>query len=448
MINTNKLWDICLESIQEELSKANFNTWFSNTYIQKENSGTIFLAVPSEFVRDWLSNKYHRLIISHINKNFPSVRAVEYVISKGKQKIKEDEHKDYISDSNKLPLENHYINRENNLNPRYVFKSFIVGPFNELAFAASQAIIKKPGVSYNPLFIYGPTGTGKTHLLQAAGNAIHKNFPKLRIMYCTLEKFSIDYVTSVQKNKPNIFKDKYRNYDVLIMDDIQFISGKEKTQEELFHLFNSLYEMNKQIIFSSDKHPNYIPGLEERLKSRFSAGMIVDVNEPETESKIAIIRTKLEDSDITLQEDVIEYLAKSLEGSIRELEGSLNAVLCQTQLKKRDLSVSEVKSLIKNNIRPAKNISIEEIVRTVSDFYNIESKLIYEKTRRKEIVRARQVIMYILREDFNISYPHIGQKLGGKDHTTVMHSCSKIKNASVKDVVLNQEVEQLRALFK
>ena len=377
------------------------------------------------------------------------IRNVEFVISKLSNKKPEGESSDQGSFVvNELPLKNLYVDKKDNLNPRYTFDSFIVGSFNELAYAAAQAIIKNPGHNYNPFFIYGPTGLGKTHLIQSIGNAIKEKSPTKEIHYIPLEKFAIDYVNALRNNKPNEFKQKYRKYDVLIIDDVQFISNKEKTQEELFHLFNSLYENNKQIIFSSDKHPNFIPGLEDRLRSRFGSGMIVDITEPDLESKMAIIKSKLDENGLSLSEDIVEYVATSISGSIRELEGSLNAIICQIQLKKRDMTLLEVKKLIKNNIKPSKNVSIQNIVKTISDFYEINEDSIYEKTRRKEIVRARQLIMYILREDFNISYPLIGQKLGGKDHTTVIHSCLKIKNDLKEDQKLIQDIEQIRTMFK
>ena len=252
---------------------------------------------------------------------------------------------------------------------------------------------------------------------------------------------------SLQRNRPNDFKQKYRKYDVLIMDDIQFITGKEKTQEELFHLFNELYEKNKQIVFSSDKHPNYIVGLEDRLKSRFGSGMIVDINTPDIESRIAILKAKIGESGITLADDVIEYVASSIEGNIRELEGSLNSILCHVQLKNKPLTLQEAKNLIKNNIKPKKNVSIKDVVKAVTNFYNIDEQSIYDKTRRKEIVHARQIVMFMLREDYNISYPMIGQKLGGKDHTTVIHSCMKVKNDLKLENDLLKEIEQIRIML-
>lgn len=448
MIDNKQLWDSCLEEIEQTVSKANFITWFKNTYLQKQDHGIAHIGVPNEFVRDWLQNKYEKTILKALMNYSNSIRGVKFSVYKTPPKNKIIQ-KNTISSYNELPLSTseNYVNQEDNLNPRYTFKSFIVGPFNELAFAASQAIINKPGVSYNPFFVYGPSGLGKTHLIQAIGNEIKERYPNKTVKYISLERFAIDYINAVRNNKPNEFKQKYRKYDVLIMDDIQFISNKEKTQEELFHLFNNLYETNKQIIFSSDKHPNYISGLEDRLKTRFSSGMIVDVTEPDFESRVAIIRSKALEAGVELQGDVVEYIASSISNSVRELEGSLNTILCQAQLKNREISLVEAKNLIKNNIKPKKNISIPEVVKIVSDFYNIDEQSIYEKTRRKEIVKARQVVMFILREDFNVSYPLIGQKLGGKDHTTVIHSCTKIKDELKSDTELTGEIEQIRILF-
>ncbi len=345
-------------------------------------------------------------------------------------------------------MSNLYIDKSNNLNPRYTFDSFIIGPFNDLAHAASQGVLKNPGVAYNPFFIHGNTGVGKTHLIQAIGNYIKKHGgDDKKIFYVTSEKFSVDYIKSLQNNTINAFKEKYRKYDVLIMDDIQFLSNKEKTQEELFHLFNTLYDNNKQIIFSSDKHPNFIPGLEDRLKSRFSAGMIVDISQPDYESRLAILKNKAESMSVFPQNEVLEYLASSLNVNIRELEGVLNTVMCHMQLKNKPLSINDVKNLIKNNTQPRKIISVKEVVKTIAGFYNIEDSSIYEKTRRKEVVKPRQIAMYILREDFNMSYPTIGQKIGDRDHTTVMHSCEKIKSEMKSDNLLAQEVDQIRVIL-
>lgn len=453
MANEQQLWDRALTEIESTVSKANFSTWFKNTSIIKEEEGTVYVGVPSEFVRDWLTNKFHKTILKSLRSAAESTRAVEYIVIKDPVKrervVAEAPQKPLET---KLSLEDFYVTRDDNLNPRYVFDSFIIGSFNELAYAAAQAIIEKPGKVYNPFFVYGGTGLGKTHMIQAIGNHIKMKYPNKKIYYLTSEKFSVDYIETVQENKMNpgkinSFKERYRNYDVLIMDDIQFLSNKEKTQEELFHMFNALYESGKQIIFSSDKHPIHLPAVEDRLKSRFSAGMIVDVQQPEFESRFSILKAKAQQMGFFPPDEIFEYLAANVQGNIRELEGSFNSIVCQSQLKNRHLDIHEIKQLIKSTVRPKKNMSAKEVVKMVSMFYNIEEDSLYEKTRRKEVVRPRQIAMYILREDFNISFPSIGQKLGGRDHTTVIHSCEKVKEDLKSDMVLMQEIEQIRAMF-
>jgi len=388
------------------------------------------------------------MIITTLRNFDQNIRNVEYVVQKDKTKIEKEvlSQRVHQSEIESLPLKKAEVNKENNLNERYSFNSFVVGPFNELAYSASQAIIKKPGV-YNPLFIYGSTGLGKTHLIQATGNKLQEMFPNITIFYTSSEKFSQDYVNALKNNKINQFKNRYRNYDILIMDDIQFFSGKEKLQEELFHLFNILYDRGKQIIFSSDKHPNYIIGLEDRLRSRFSAGMIVDVNKPDYESRAALLKTKSAEKGIEMSEEVIDFLATNIEGNVRELEGILNTVTIQTDIRNRRLTIGEVKSLIKNNVKPKKHLAVEEIVKIIAGYYNIDPQLIIEKTRKKEVVYIRQVTMYLLREYFNLSYPGIGKEIGGRDHTTVMHSCEKIKEKKENDPNLVQELEQLEAIL-
>ncbi len=445
MMDNKKLWDSVLVEMELNLSKPNFNTWFKDTAIIKQEDGAVYLGVPNTFVQDWLGSKFHNAILKSIRSLSPNIQSLHYIISKENPKEKIVIEKN-TQTTKELPMADIYINKDDNLNPRYTFESFIVGPFNEFAHAASQAIIKKPGIVYNPLFIYGGTGHGKTHLIQAIGNYV-KTTSNRKVFYTTSEKFSQEYVNALQLNKPNFFKEKYRKYDVLIMDDIQFFSGKMKIQEELFHLFNHLYDNNKQIIFSSDKHPGLIQDLEDRLKSRFSAGMIVDIPAPDNESRAAIIRMKSSSFPYPLNKEIIDYLAYSVVGNIRELEGIINTITCQMQLKNRDITLSEVKGLVKNNTKPKKLVSTKEVIKTVAEFYNIEEHLIYDKTRKKEIIKPRQIIMYILREDFNISYPAIGEKLGGRDHTTVMHSCEKIKNDIKLDELLTQEINQLRSIF-
>ena len=447
MANNSQLWNSVLSEVESQISRANFSTWFRNTYIAKQDDGMIYVAVPNEFVKEWLSTKFHKMILKSLRELSDGVRGLEYVIAKEQKKEeKEDANSKQCADTEKLPLAEVYVDRESNLNPRYTFNSFVIGSFNNLAYAAAQAIIKNPGLTYNPLFVYGGTGVGKTHLIQSIGNHLKKELGK-RVLYITSEKFLVDYISSLQNDTTNIFKEKYRNYDTLIMDDIQFLSNKEKTQEELFHVFNALYDSNKQIIFSSDVHPNFIPGLESRLKSRFSAGMIVDINQPEYEARSSIITLKLHSRGIQVPGDVVDYLALSIEGNIRELEGAINTLVCHASVGERGLTLDEVKRIIKHTEKPKKSVSVKDVVKTVAGFYDIEEKDIYEKTRRKEIVRPRQIVMYVLREDYDASYPMIGKNLGGRDHTTVMHSCEKLKKDITEDDVLRSEVEKIRSLI-
>jgi chromosomal replication initiator protein len=448
MMDNKQLWDSVLVEIELNISKANFNTWFKDTHVVKQDEGVVYLGVPNAFVREWLMNKYHSSILKLL-RGLAGVHAIEYIISKDDKRFKESgkEQPAIISTMKELPLSEYYINKEDNLNSRYTFETFVVGPFNELAHAASQAVTRKPGIVYNPLFVYGNTGHGKTHLIQAIGNYVKNTYKDKKVLYVTSERFASDIISGIQTGKIPQIKEKYRKYDMLIMDDIQFLSNKEKTQEELFHLFNTLHDNNKQIVFSSDKHPHLIPNLEDRLKSRFAAGMTVDIPAPDHESRAAILSAKSKVHNITLNPEVINFLAETIVGNIRDLEGALNLIVCQSQLKGRDLNLNEIRNVIKTSSKPKKAISIKEIIKTVADFYQIEEDSIYQKTRRKEIIKPRQIAMYILREDFNISYPSIGQKMGGRDHTTVIHSCEKVKNDLKNNNNLLQELNQIRTII-
>jgi chromosomal replication initiator protein len=449
LMDYKQLWQSVLVEMELGVSKANFTTWFKDTRIVKEDGGTIVLSVPNAFVKEWLLTKYHNSILRSLRNIENSIHAVEYVVNKEESKVRRLDDKAFAASGNnrELPLQEASVNKEDNLNPRYTFETFVIGPFNELAHAAAQAVIKKPGIMYNPLFIYGSTGHGKTHLIQAIGNHVKTVSPGKKVYYMTSEQFGQDCMNALQHQKMNVFKEKYRKYDVLIVDDIQFFSDKQKFQEELFHLFNTLYDNNKQIIFSSDKHPHFITGLEDRLKSRLSAGMTVDIPPPDKESRIAIISAKAKQQGVPLSPEIIDYLAHTLNGNIRELEGAVNSLLMQAELKGKEISMLEVRNYIKNNIKPKKTVAVKDVVRIISDFYNIKEESIYEKTRHKEVIRPRQIIMYILREDFNISYPSIGQKLGGRDHTTVIHSCEKVKNDIKEDQGLFDEISQIRTLL-
>lgn len=445
-MNCKQLWQSVLVEIELSISSANFATWFKDIRIVRDESGTIILSVPNAFVKEWLLTKYHSMILKSLRNIEPSVHAVEYTIIKDDLRRKEAPI-ETDKQARELPLPEMLVNKEDNLNPRYTFETFVVGPFNQLAHAAAQAVIKKPGIMYNPLFIHGATGHGKTHLIQAIGNHIKTSSPGKKVYYMTSEHFGQDCMNALQNQKMNFFKEKYRKYDVLIVDDIQFFSDKQKFQEEMFHLFNTLHDNNRQIIFSSDRHPYFITGLEERLKSRLSAGMTVDIPAPDKESRIAIVSAKASLLGVNLSGEIINYLAQTINGNIRDLEGAVNTLLCHAQLKNKDVTMADVRNYIKNHIKPKKTVAVKDVVKIVSDFYNVKEDSIYEKTRHKEIIKPRQIVMYILREDFNISYPSIGQKLGGRDHTTVIHSCEKIKTDLKADESLIDDVSQIRNLL-
>ena len=447
MTDFETTWEKASTNIELDISAANFNTWFKDTFISRMNDGVVTVAVPNQFVKNWLADKFHKTILKHLMEADDRIRSVEYTIDK-KEDPKEPPRRTTASPNNRLPIESLYINKDDNLNPKYTFDNFVVGDFNEVAYSAAQAIIKKQDVVYNPFFVYGSTGFGKTHLIQAVGNYLKKQQVHKKVYYLTTDKFQMEVVEQIGKlNRANDFKNKYRKYDVLIIDDIHFLAKKEKTQEELFHLFNFMYDNNKQIIFSSDKHPNQIPDIEERLRSRFNAGMTIDIQAPDYESRIEILRHKSITSEFALTEKVIEYLATTINGNIRELEGVLNSVILKSEVKGRELTLNEVKDLVKNNVKKKKVMKVEEIVQIVSDYYGIDEENVYKKIRKKEFVKPRQLIMYILREDFKISFPTIGEKLGGRDHTTVMHSCEKVTEELKDNPQLVSDLDAIRSMF-
>ncbi len=441
-----KMWQTALIEIQTDVSQANFSTWFKETNIVKEEEGVVYLGVPNSFTQEWLYKKFHNSILRILRQLNERVRALEYVIIK-EDKKGEHSKKSPLAPTLSIPLQDFYINKEDNLNPRYTFDNFVVGPYNELAHAASHTVIKSPGRVYNPLFVYGSTGRGKTHLIQAIGNEIKKTHPDKKVFYLTSERFGSEFFVAIQEGKVQSFKDRYRKYDVMIMDDVQFFSNKDKFQEELFHFFNTFHDTGRQLIFSSDRHPNIIPGLEDRLRGRFSVGMIVDIPEPDNESRAAIVKTKCALHSITLSDESIGLITAAIEDNIREIEGIINVIACQTQLRNRELTINEIKNILKNSSKPKKNVLVKDIIKTIAEFYNTDEESILNKTRRKEVVRPRQVIMYILREDFGVSFPSIGEKLGGRDHTTVIHSYEKIKGEVKNDTVLSQEITQIRSML-
>lgn len=446
VIDCKEVWSIAIEEIKNEVSAPNFKVLFTDTYISGCVNGVVSLSVSSVFVRDFIRDKFQSLVLRILRNIHPNIRGITYIITQRSRQKPEKREMAKKANNTQIPLNEFYVDKNDNLNPKYLFSSFVVGPFNQLAHAAAKLVTQRPGTTYNPLFIYGHTGHGKTHLIQAVGNALKKADKK--VFYVTSERFAVDFINSLQNGSANSFKDKYRQYDVLIMDDVQFLSTKEKTQEELFHLFNAMFDNNKQIVFSSDIHPSLMSGMEDRLRSRFSQGMIIDIPKPDLESRIAILASKAAQSGSVIENKILSLLAESIEGNIRELEGALNSLNLQAQINKHPLTFDEVYSYVQDNIKTKRKVTPKDVIIKVANMYNLEVNELFEKTRRKEIVHPRQLTMYILREDFKISYPLIGLAFGGRDHTTVLHSCEKVK----KDLAINgetwRELERIRSLFK
>ena len=448
----NKIWEGALTIIELSVSKGSFKTWFKETSLKNINNGVATIIVPNLFTKNWLSDKFDKIILkSLIDQDIP-VKSVSYVIGKISKKEETspgvEKTKSQSSKEVGLGLKTKTVNKDN-LNPKYSFENFVVGTFNEVAFQAAQVVIKNKEALYNPFFVYGNTGYGKTHLMQAMGNYIKEAQPEKRVYYITSEQFYMDVIDFIglKSNKTNNFKQKYRGYDVLIIDDIHFLSKKERTQEELFHLFNSLYNEGRQIILSSDKHPSQIHDIEERLKSRFSAGMVVDIQGPDYESKLEIIKNKLKERNIDVSVEIVEYVASAVKGNIRELEGILNNISINFEIYKKPPTMNSVKDILRVGSKSRGSFNYKRLFECVANYYNIEESKILNKTRKKEIVKPRQVIMYILREDFDYSYPSIGEKLGGRDHTTVMHSYEKIKNEIKTNPNTEKEVNDIRSMI-
>ena len=451
-MTNNELWQSVLNEIQLSISKPNFTTWFKNTNIISQKNGEIVIGVPNGFTKEWLENKYNKIIISALRNSIGRIKNVQYIISSSakpkeikEKKEKRSEDKKVLISKEQLDLREYKIDEVTNLNPRYSFDSFVVASFNELAHAAAQSVIKDLGKVYNPLFIYGGVGVGKTHLIQAIGNEIVKNNKNKNIVYVSSEKFGADLITSISEGKVEEFKSKYRKADVLIIDDIQFLAGKEKTQEIFFHTFNSLYEKNKQIILSSDRPPKAIATLEERLRSRFEGGMIADISMPEFETRLVILKKKAKELGIELSEEAFNYIASNIQKNIRELEGALNRVVAFMRLNNTTPNQKQLTQVLKTVIsNPQKRTNYKKIAEIVAEFYDININDLINRNRKQEVVKPRQIAMYLMREELKSSYPFIGQKLGGRDHTTAIYACNKIEEEIKNNNDLYQELNLIK----
>lgn len=446
-MNNDQLWQSILGEIELGLSRANFTTWFKSTYISLCENGKVIICVPNTFTKAWLEKKYHQEIANAFKSvGVDNIKEIIYKVEVKKPgpiddllkkiKIKKDEN---VND--KL-----IINRFG-LNSRYTFDNFIVGKNNELAHAASQAVAANPGHAYNPLFVYGGVGLGKTHLLQAIGHELSKKTDK--ILYVSCEKFTNDYVQSVRNGQAREFKDRYRNVDLLLIDDIHFMGGKDGTQEEFFHTFNELHQTNKQIVISSDRPPRAIPALEKRLLSRFHWGMIADISQPNLETRIAILEVKCREKNYKLEKEILSYIANNIQNNIRELEGALNRLIAYYEFNNTQPSIETTKNILAGIISgfQTKSTTPKTIVEAVAKFFEVNIRDLVGQSRKKELVVPRQIIMFLMRKEINSSYPAIGQELGGRDHTTAMHAFNKINREIEEDERMKQNINSIKQII-
>jgi len=450
LMDNEQLWQAVLGEIELTLSKASFTTWFKNTFIDSYEDGRIIICVPNTFTQAWLQKKYYQEIITAFrNITKETIKDVSYKIESRRpvnnisaQVITA------LGQEKKLSLPKQSGINRFGLNAYYTFANFIVGKGNELAYAACQAVATNPGRAYNPLFIYGGVGLGKTHLLQAIGNELCKKTEK--ILYVTSEKFSNDYINEVRSGRAKQLKEKYRNVDLLLVDDVQFMAGKDGTQEEFFHTFNELHQTNRQIVLTSDRPPKAIPALEKRLLSRFEWGMIADITAPDFETKIAILRNKCHEKNYPLGDDIINYLAVNINSNIRELEGALTRLITYFEFNNLPATLEGTKNILASTLAEfrEKNITNKNIIDAVSKFFDIEVKDLTGQSRKKELVFPRQITMYLLREELGASFPSIGHELGGRDHTTAIHACNKIIEDLKHNPKLKQQLLSIKQLLQ
>ncbi len=450
----NSLWQAVLGEIELSVSRASFVTWFKNTRLLRNKDKTLVIGVPNIFIKQQLERKYNSLISEVLQKNGVVPEKIEYKIhsiTSSPKKADEDAPVLINKSTEKVALQvrpsttstlTHAYRQ--GLNEKYTFENFIVGSGNELAYAACQAIAQSPGTKYNPLFLYGGVGIGKTHLIQAVGNAVLANNKSAHVVYVSTEQFVQEFLDAIRYKKNTDFAGYYRTADVLIIDDVQFIAGKEKTQEEFFHTFNALHQANKQIIISSDKPPKDIPTLEDRLRSRFAWGMSIDMQTPDFETRCAIIQTKASSHNVILPAPVVEYLATTVQTNIRELEGALNQLLafCEMRGLQPDLAIAT--SLLGATKTRPKHISAKQIIERTAKHFHVTVEEMLGPKRDKDIVVPRQVAMYILRSELHLSFPKIARELGRKDHTTAIHSVEKIEKESAYDVDIKSAINEIR----
>lgn len=447
MENIADLWNNALANIEKKISKPSFDTWLKSTKAHSLQGDTLVVKAPNEFARDWLEERYSQLISGILYDITGEELGVKFIIPQNQREEEADpplppKRKKNNEEQPELPL--------NMLNPKYTFDTFVIGSGNRFAHAASLAVAEAPAKAYNPLFIYGGVGLGKTHLMHAIGHYVLDHNPSAKVVYLSSEKFTNEFINSIRDNKAGDFRNKYRNVDVLLIDDIQFLAGKEQTQEEFFHTFNTLHEESKQIVISSDRPPKEIPTLEDRLRSRFEWGLITDITPPDLETRIAILRKKAKAEGLDIPNEVMLYIANQIDSNIRELEGALIRVVAYSSLINKDINADLAAEALKDIIPSSKPkvITIHEIQRVVGEHFNVKLEDFKAKKRTKSVAFPRQIAMYLSRELTDFSLPKIGEEFGGRDHTTVIHAHEKISKLRQTDSQFEKQIKELNEILK
>ncbi|MBE3594875.1 MAG: chromosomal replication initiator protein DnaA [Candidatus Carbobacillus altaicus] len=437
------IWHTILEELQKRLSKPSYETWFQDTQGYVIQNSELLIKVPNAFIKSWLQDNYIAYLATMIEEMHGTPLRPRFLTPEELPPT-QAETPAYLSASSQTLMQT--APEAEPLNPKYIFETFVVGHGNRFAHAAALAVAERPAKSYNPLFIYGGVGLGKTHLMHAIGHYVRKHHPQLKVVYLSSEKFTNEFIGAIRDSRTEVFRQKYRSVDLLLIDDIQFLAGKEQTQEEFFHTFNTLHEANKQIVISSDRPPKEIPTLEERLRSRFEWGLITDIQPPDLETRVAILYKKTKAEQLDIPNDVLLYIASQVSTNIRELEGALIRTVAYASLMNRDIDVPLAEEALKDLISPHnhKQLTVFDILKTVADHFSIRIEDLKGKKRQRDIVLPRQIAMYLTRELTSLSLPKIGQEFGGRDHTTVIHACDKIQKALSDDPKLKQTIAELK----
>ena len=445
LMDAKQVWRAALGELQVSLSPANFETWLKDTELVEIEDNRCRISAPNGFARDWLDNRYRPLISQTLARVVGGSVQVEFIVADAAGPLPTQVDDEAQVQMPPLSAGGNAIN----LNVRYTFNNFIVGSANRLAHAAALSVAERPGHAYNPLFLYGGVGLGKTHLMHAIGNAVSGKFPRKRILYATSEKFTNDFINSIREQKMEDFRGRYRRIDVLLIDDIQFIADRERTQEEFFHTFNAIHEAGKQVVLSSDRPPKAITTLEERLRSRFEWGLIADLTPPDLETRIAILRSKAEDQLHLIPSEVIDFIARKVVSNVRELEGALNRVVAYASMSGMPVNI-ELASAVLSNVmyNPRKrSITPQRIVRAVADYYGVNLDQLRSSKRDRAIVVPRQIAMFLIREETDISLLRIGAELGGRDHSTVLHAYDKIARELQENDEMRREISAVREMI-